>query len=109
MMNRNSGTKCMKVLAFIGAIVNLTLHLAQSAEPEHQARRPPNVVFIAVDDLNHWVGHLGRNPQTQTPNIDRLASMGLTLLEPIVQRLYAIPRELHCSRNAALFIGSVHE
>ena len=22
-----------------------------------------NVLFIAVDDLNHWVGHLGRNPQ----------------------------------------------
>src|SRR5262245_465327 len=39
---------------------------------------PPNVVFIAVDDLNHWVGHLGRNPQTKTPNIDRLARMGVT-------------------------------
>ena len=24
----------------------------------------PNVLFIAVDDLNHWVGHLGRNPRT---------------------------------------------
>lgn len=38
----------------------------------------PNVLFIAVDDLNHWVGHLGRNPQTKTPNIDRLAKMGVT-------------------------------
>jgi len=38
----------------------------------------PNVLFIAVDDLNHWVGHLGRNPQTKTPNIDRLAQMGVT-------------------------------
>ncbi len=38
----------------------------------------PNVLFIAVDDLNHWVGHLGRNPQAQTPNIDRLARMGVT-------------------------------
>lgn len=37
----------------------------------------PNVLFIAVDDLNHWVGHLGRNPQTRTPNIDRLAAMGV--------------------------------
>jgi arylsulfatase A-like enzyme len=37
----------------------------------------PNVLFIAVDDLNHWVGHLGRNPQTQTPHIDRLARMGV--------------------------------
>ena len=31
-----------------------------------------------MDDLNHWVGHLGRNPQTKTPNIDRLAKMGVT-------------------------------
>jgi len=40
--------------------------------------RRPNVLFIAVDDLNHWVGHLGRNPQAQTPNIDRLARRGVT-------------------------------
>lgn len=40
----------------------------------------PNVLFIAVDDLNHWVGHLGRNPQTKTPNVDRLAKMGVTFV-----------------------------
>jgi arylsulfatase A-like enzyme len=38
----------------------------------------PNVLFIAIDDLNHWVGHLGRNKQTRTPNIDRLAKAGVT-------------------------------
>src|SRR3954468_10094721 len=38
----------------------------------------PNVLFIAIDDLNHWVGHLGRNHQTKTPNIDRLAGEGIT-------------------------------
>src|SRR6184192_4193472 len=37
----------------------------------------PNVLFIAVDDLNHWVGYLGRNAQTLTPNIDRLAARGV--------------------------------
>ncbi|MFT5857621.1 MAG: arylsulfatase A-like enzyme [Verrucomicrobiales bacterium] len=37
-----------------------------------------NVLFIPVDDLNHWVGHLGRNPQTVTPNIDRLAARGVS-------------------------------
>ena len=36
--------------------------------------RRPNVLMIAVDDLNHWVGYLGRNRQTITPNIDRLAA-----------------------------------
>ncbi len=38
----------------------------------------PNVLFIAVDDLNHWVGHLDGHPGTRTPNIDRLASEGVT-------------------------------
>jgi len=37
----------------------------------------PNVLFIAVDDLNDWVGCLGGNPDTKTPNIDRLAARGM--------------------------------
>ncbi|MBP6410181.1 MAG: sulfatase [Pseudarcicella sp.] len=37
----------------------------------------PNVVFIAVDDLNDWVGFLKGHPQTITPNLDRLASQGM--------------------------------
>ena len=38
----------------------------------------PNVLFIAVDDLNHWVGYTGRNEQVRTPNIDRLSKMGVS-------------------------------
>jgi arylsulfatase A-like enzyme len=38
----------------------------------------PNVLFVAIDDLNHWVHHLGRNEQSITPNLDRLAKRGLT-------------------------------
>ncbi len=37
----------------------------------------PNVLFIAIDDLNHWVGYLGRNAQTITPNLDKLAARGV--------------------------------
>ncbi|MGE3806826.1 MAG: sulfatase [Gemmataceae bacterium] len=36
----------------------------------------PNVLFIAVDDLNDWIGVLGGHPQARTPNIDRLAARG---------------------------------
>jgi arylsulfatase A-like enzyme len=37
----------------------------------------PNVLFIAVDDLNDWVGCLGGHPDTRTPNIDKLAGRGV--------------------------------
>ena len=37
----------------------------------------PNVLFIAVDDLNDWVGCLGGHPQAKTPNIDKLAGKGV--------------------------------
>ena len=37
----------------------------------------PNVLFIAIDDLNDWVGCLGGHPQARTPNIDALAARGV--------------------------------
>ena len=37
----------------------------------------PNVLFIAVDDLNDWIGCLGGHPDSRTPNIDRLAQRGV--------------------------------
>lgn len=40
-------------------------------------QRPPNVLFIAVDDLNDWTGFLGGHPQARTPHLDRLAARGV--------------------------------
>ena len=37
----------------------------------------PNVLFIAIDDLNDWIGCLGGHPQARTPNLDRLAASGV--------------------------------
>lgn len=34
----------------------------------------PNVLFLAIDDLNDWIGALGGHPQVRTPNLDRLIS-----------------------------------
>ena len=36
----------------------------------------PNILFIAIDDQNDWIGCLGGHPQIQTPHIDRLAARG---------------------------------
>ena len=37
----------------------------------------PNVLFIAIDDLNDWIGCLGGHPDIKTPNMDRLAARGV--------------------------------
>ncbi|MGB0257784.1 MAG: sulfatase-like hydrolase/transferase, partial [Coraliomargarita sp.] len=37
----------------------------------------PNVLLIAIDDLNDWIGCMGGHPQAQTPNMDRLAARGV--------------------------------
>ena len=37
----------------------------------------PNVLFMAIDDLNDWVACLGGHPDVKTPNLDRLAQRGV--------------------------------
>ena len=44
--------------------------------PQHVGAKP-NVLFIAIDDLNDWVGCFGGHPQAITPNIDQLAKRGI--------------------------------
>ena len=57
-------------------IATLLLFVSPLFAKEVSATKP-NVLFIAVDDLRDWVGYLGRNPQTITPNIDKLAARGV--------------------------------
>ena len=75
--------------------------LMDAFDEENAARRPnrPNVLFIAVDDLNSWVTHLGGHPQAKTPNIDRLAKKGVTF-----SRAYCVVPACNPSR-AALMTG----
>jgi arylsulfatase A-like enzyme len=62
--------------ALAGVLVAaLMLPLAAGAQEQR-----PDVLFIAVDDLNDWVGYLGGHPQTETPNIDRLAARGMAFM-----------------------------
>jgi len=50
-----------------------------AAEREGKAAaQRPNVLFIAIDDLNDWVGPLAGHPQVQTPHMDALARRGMT-------------------------------
>lgn len=49
--------------------------LAAAEKPQR-----PNVLFIAIDDQNDWIGHLGGHPAAKTPHLDRLAARGTTFL-----------------------------
>jgi len=44
------------------------------------AAERPNILFIAIDDQNDWIGHLGGHPMAKTPNLDKLAERGTTFL-----------------------------
>jgi arylsulfatase A-like enzyme len=79
------------------ALSSLVLCAVVAAQAATPAR--PNVLFIMADDLNHWVGYLGRNQQTKTPNIDRLAAAGMSFT-----RSYCAAPVCNPSR-AALFSG----
>tara|TARA_R110000850_G_scaffold55417_16_gene131106 strand:+ start:2681 stop:2908 length:228 start_codon:yes stop_codon:yes gene_type:complete len=56
--------------SFLFTLLSPFLFLVLTAQGNDQ----PNVLFITVDDLRDWVGHLGGHPNAKTPNIDRLAT-----------------------------------
>jgi len=37
----------------------------------------PNVLFVAIDDLNDWIEPLGGHPQAKTPHLSRLAKQAV--------------------------------
>lgn len=46
-----------------------------------QTSERPNVLFIAIDDLNDWVGVFGGHPQVKTPNLDAFAQAGSVVFQ----------------------------
>lgn len=70
----------MKKINFVVILLSVLLLSAcgekeKAAEPEKKEQ--PNVLFIAIDDLNDWLGCLNGHPNAKTPNIDRLAAKGV--------------------------------
>lgn len=77
----------------------LLLLLSSFGIPISSFSAPPNVLFIAVDDLNDWISCLGGHPQTKTPNFDRLAASGV-----LFRNAYCAAPSCNSSR-AAIFSG----
>ena len=65
----------------IASILNFCLTLCLSVSTEGSAQDKPNIVFIMADDLGY--GDIGAYGQQfiQTPNLDRMASEGLTFTQ----------------------------
>ena len=58
-------------------LANLFFGLQISCKQQPSKMVKPNILFIAIDDMNDWVGVLGGHPQAKTPNIDKLANQGV--------------------------------
>jgi len=66
----------------IGTLLLLLMFLLngrrlEAAESDNPVAARPNVLLIAIDDLNDWVGCLGGHPDARTPHIDGLAARGM--------------------------------
>lgn len=75
------------------------VHGVVAAEDGAEAKKTsrPNVLFVAIDDLNDWTGFLGGHPDAKTPNLDRLARRSITFT-----RAYCAAPACNPSRAALL-------
>ena len=63
------------------------------------AAEKPNVLFLAVDDMNDWIGCMDTTPSALTPNLDRLASRGVVFTNAHTAGVFCAPS------RAAIFTG----
>jgi arylsulfatase A-like enzyme len=68
-------------------------------ENEKGSSDKPNIIMIAVDDLNDWIGAFGGNPQMLTPNMDKLADIS------VVFRNTSCAGPVCCPSRSALLSG----
>jgi arylsulfatase A-like enzyme len=68
----------LALLALAAATLAATTALTAASAASPRAK--PNILFIAIDDQNDWIGPLGGHPLVKTPHLDRLAARGTTLL-----------------------------
>ncbi len=92
---RWGGLAGLGVAAFTGLAALFTGGDARGEAPPR-----PNVLFVAVDDLNDWTGFLGGHPGARTPNMDRLAARGV-----VFDRAYCSAPACNPSR-ASLLMGT---
>lgn len=66
----------MKKYFYLFLFIGITVFTIACTKQEKAAHKP-NILFIAIDDMNDWLGVLGGHPQALTPNMDKLANQGV--------------------------------
>ncbi|WP_430814968.1 sulfatase [Carboxylicivirga sp. RSCT41] len=87
----------MKLLATISLLMLITASVT-AFNKERAGEKAPNILFIAIDDMNDWTGFLGGHPQAITPNMDKLAAKGVNFTNAHCSAPGCSP-----SRNALLY------
>ena len=72
-MMKKSMRRCLAMMSLLAFALFSSPHSSVDASDTK-----PNIVMIAIDDLNDWVEPLGGHPQVKTPFMKRLAARGLT-------------------------------
>jgi len=83
--------KRLALTAFV--IISAFVHQLNGADSK------PNVLFLAVDDMNDWIGCLETTPHALTPNIDALAKRGVNFTNAHTAGVFCAPS------RAAIFSG----
>jgi arylsulfatase A-like enzyme len=104
LLNENKTVRYMKyatgefILVVLGILVALTLTNGTLSADHHESERPPNILFIAIDDMKAIGSVFAEDPgnflqrvypdkalrtevaNRMTPNIQRLADQGITFM-----------------------------
>jgi len=79
------------------AFLRLCSPVAVAVQPN--VPQKPNVLFLAVDDMNDWIGCLDSKTKAHTPNFDRLAARGICFTNAHTAGVFCAPS------RAAIFTG----
>ncbi|MGY6647995.1 sulfatase [Wenyingzhuangia sp. IMCC45574] len=76
--------KNINILLLSSLLVVISCNINKTGTVKQPVSKP-NILFIAVDDLNNWIGCIDNYPNVKTPNFDRLAKMGVVFTNAHVQ------------------------
>ena len=95
---RNTVTTILKGVVLCVLLAGAQLgHAETGRKKSPEDKKPPNVLFIAIDDMNDWTTLFDKDNPIKTPNLERLAARGC-----FFSRAYCAAPGCNPSRTAIL-------